>query len=490
MNKEFKRIAAWILLVSMMMTMMFGSVISVYADETAAQEETTEKETISVEDRAYRRIFVAGDDTVCNWDDVGSDIRAQGEYDPKAGWVEMLNFFIKDTNLLKIQNGANTGFSIKTFMDGSEARFKANVNQYRDVLGTSGGGQPGDYVLIQFGQHDAKAPSDDMSAQDKKYAEEAYVDVATYKEYLVKYIEYAKEMYVTPILVTPIADWKVDADGKFISSYAEYAQAVRDVAAEQQTLLIDMDQKSRDFYATLNDEELKKVFLFCEPGQYDTKFKDGIEDTENFQIYGAMHMARLVCEGLVETKEQYLVDNIVNYTLPTAKPKNPDVAVTMNKEKMFKMQWKADTNAQVYFVYQKINGEWTLVKQTEGVVYNTNTPIDTSNCEYKVVAMNHLGYSGDSNIVTRSVGTKEEADVTTTGAEKEEGGIPIVPIIIAVVVVLVIVIVVVVIIIKKRGEDDDEYEEYDEDEEYEEDDEDEDDEDDEYEDDEYDEYEE
>lgn len=478
MNKEFKRFAAWILLVTMMMTMMFGGVISVYADETVAQEETTEKETISVEDRAYRRIFVAGDDTVCNWDDVGSDIRAQGEYDPKAGWVEMLNFFIKDTNLLKIQNGANTGFSIKTFMDGSEARFKANVNQYRDMLGTSGGGQPGDYVLIQFGQNDIKAPSDNMSAEEKKYAEEAYVDVATYKEYLVKYIEYAREMYVTPILITPIADWKVDADGKFISSYAEYAQAVRDVAAEQKTLLIDMDQKSRDFYATLDDEELKKVFLFCEAGQYDTKFKDGIEDTENFQIYGAMHMARLVSEGLVETKEQYLVDNIVNYTLPTAKPKNPDVAVTMNKEKMFKMQWKADTNAQVYFVYQKINGEWTLVKQTEGVVYNTNTPIDTSNCEYKVIAMNHLGYSGDSNIVTRSVGSKEDA-TTTTGAEKEEAGLPIVPIIIAVVVVLVIVIVVVIIVIKKRGEDDDEYEEYEEDDDDEYDD-------DEYEDDEYD----
>lgn len=488
MNKVLKKMTAWLLL----FLLTFGSCISAFADETvaegetAAQEETTEKETVDVNTRLYRRIFVAGDDTVCNWDAVGTDIRAQGEYDPKAGWVEMLGFFIKDSNKLKIQDGANTGFSIKTYYEGAATKFNLTSNQYTGLMLTSGGGQPGDYLLIQFGQHDAKAPNDSMADNEKKCAEEAYVDIATYKEYLVKYIEYAKEMYVTPILVTPIADWKVDADGNFISSYADYAQAVRDVAAEQGTLLIDMDKKSRDFYATLNEDELKKVFLFCEKGEYNTKFADGIEDTENFQIYGAMHMARLICEGLVETGETYLVENIINTQLPSTKPAAPEVSVTMNKEKIFKMQWKATQGAQVYFVYHKVDGEWKLVCQTEGAVYNTTEVIDNNNCEYKVVAMNQIGYSEDSNVVKRQVGGAAEEE-TTTVAPEEKGGLPIVPIVIVVVVVLVI-IVVVIIIIKRRG-DDDEYEEYDEDDdEYDEEDDDEyDDEDDEYDDEEYDE---
>lgn len=496
MKSLFKKITAYMLMFVVLSSMAFGSKMEAYATEVetetnvAAEGETTEGETKAPVERTYRRIFITGDGTVCNWDAVGTDIRVQGAYDPQAGWSEMLTFFIKDSKVLQIQNGANTGFSLRTYYDGSALRF-TNSNQLTALLGTAGGGQPGDYLLVQFGQSDAKAPNDSMSEQDKKYAEEAYTDVETYKTYLKQYITTARDMEVIPILITPIADWKVDDSGAFVSSYAEYAQAVRDVAAEEGTLLIDMDKKSREFYATLSDEELKKVFLFCEPGEYDTNHSAGAEDTENFQIYGAMHMARLVAEGLAETEEAWLKDNIVNTALPTAKPSAPEVTVTMNKEKMFKMQWNTDSDAQVYYVYQMVDGEWKLVQQTEGVVFSINTAIDEANCEYKVVAKNNVGLSDDSNVVKREVeATSEDETQATTAATVDDAKDGVSPILIAVIVVVVVIIVaaVVIVILKNRGGDDDEYEEDDEyeDDEYEDDEyEDDEYEDDEYEDDEY-----
>lgn len=422
MRKVFKQAVSTMLVSMMLVSTMLGRASIMYADETTLTGEgnDTESETISVEDREYRRIFVAGDDTVCNWDTVGTDYREAGAYDPQSGWVEMLASHIKDSNTLKIQNAANTGFSIKTYYDGSTLRF-SNTNQYTALLGTAGGGQPGDYVLIQFAQHDAKVPNDTMSEKDKGYAEEAYVDVATYKEYLKKYIADARALYVTPILLTPIADWNVDENGNFVSSYAEYAQAVREVAAEEGTLLIDMDQKSREFYKTLDEEELKKVFLFCEPEEYDTKHSAGAEDKENFQIYGSVHMARMLAEGLVETGEEYLVENIISTDLPTGAPKTPEVKVVTSKEKIFTMQWSTDKAAQVYFVYQMVDGEWKLVKQTESTVFNVNAPIDKDNCEYKVVAMNNIGTSDESNVVKRELVAKQETTpVQTTNEEKRE----------------------------------------------------------------------
>ncbi len=486
-----RKIVAYLLLFALLIPMVFGNAAAVYADETQATEETLSEEELQeiIAARTYRRIFIAGDDTVCNWDSIGAGY-AVGMYDPKAGWSEMLSFYISDTKALQLQNGANTGFSIETYYTGSAYHKNGTTNQLTGVLAAGGGGQPGDYLLIQFGHNDAIAPNDSMTADEKILAEECYLDIETYKEYLRTYISVAGDWNVTPILVTPIADWNVDASGNFVSSYADYAQAVRDVAAEEGTLLIDMDKKTREFYATLDEEELKRIFMFCEAGEYDTNYADGVEDTTTFQIYGAMHMARLLAEGLKETGDEWLVKNIGNTTLPTAKPAAPEAYVIQSKEKTFNMGWSAVKDAQVYFVYQKVDGEWKLVKQTEGVMYNVVGAIDTDNNEYKVVAMNNKGYSGDSNILVRELENSEAVQETTTkqvvSEEKSDNGMLF--IIIIAVVVVVVIVAVVVIVIKKRGseyeddeDDDDEYE--DDDDEYE-DDEDEY-EDDEYEDDEY-----
>ncbi len=482
MKSLLKKMTAYMLMFVVLSSVFVSGRMEVYADETVAAEgEATEGETTTTVERTYRRLFIAGDSTVCNWDAVGTDIREQGANDPKAGWSEMLNYYINDTKALQIQNGANTGFSIKTYYDGSSLRF-SNTNQLTNLLATSGGGQPGDYLIVQFGQSDAKAPDDSMSEKDKEYAEEAYVDVETYKTYLRQYIADATEKQMITILVTPIADWKVDENGEFVSSYADYAQAVRDVAAEEGTLLIDMDKKSREFYATLTEEQLKDVFLFCEEGEYDTNFSAGIEDTENFQIYGAMHMARLIADGLYETGDEWLVDNIATKTLSNTKPQAPQVTVKMNKEKLFTIQWGSVENAEVYFVYHLVDGEWKFVKQTEGLVYSVNTAIDSDNTDYKVVAMNNIGISDDSNVVKREIISNDaEEETTTVSGNGNENGSSLLLIVIIVAVVVIVIVTVVIIVIKKRNDED----EYDEDE-YEEDEyEDDEYEDDEYEDDEY-----
>ncbi len=472
MKSLLKRITACMLMFVVLSSMVLSGKVAVYADETTAAEgETTATEsgTTAATTRSYRRIFVVGDSTVCNWDAVGTAIRELGTYDPQAGWVEMIKSYITDSQILQIQDGANEGYSIKTYYDGSTAKLNS-TNQLTTVLATSGGGQPGDYLLIHFGgQSDATAPNDSMTEEEKKLAEVNYVDIATFKEYLKLYISDAREMNVTPILVTPIADWNVDESGNFVSSYAEYVQAVKDVAAEEGTLLIDMDKKSRDYYATLDEEELKKIFLFCEEGEYDTEYSAGAADTKNFQIYGAVQMARLVAEGLVETGEEWLVNNITGTELLTEKPEVPNVVVKQNKEKVFIIEWSGATGAQVYYVYQMVDGEWKLVKQTETTMFTVKGEIDEANCEYKVVALNNAGYSEDSNIVKRDIaesnGAEEETTKATTVDDNEKGGVNPIVIVVIVVVVVAVIGVVVFIVLKKRN-DEDEYDEdeYDEDE--------------------------
>jgi len=475
----------------MMFVILSSTVFSglVFADETESESAVVEEETKPATERGYRQLYIAGDSTVFDWE-TGKDAYNTGTYNPKAGWLQGLPMFVTDNQALRVHHNAADDYSVKTYLYGFPSRQTTPENKLDSLLNKAGGAQPGDYLLVQFGQDDGLKPDDSMSAEDKAHAQDNYVTLEEYRTYLIKFLDEATERQLKVILVTPIADWKTDESGKFISTYADYAQVVRDLAAEYDTFLIDMEKKSLDFYSTLTEEELKKVFLFCEPGEYNTEMKDGAADKENFQTYGAVQMARLIVEGLKETGEECFVKNLSSAALPTAKPNTPSIQIKQNKEKVFTIQWGVDSKAQVYFVYHKVDGEWKVVKQTELTSYTTTEKLDTDNNEYKVVAVNNVGASADSEIVERSASGKKKNEETTTAAvteEKSDNGLLI--IIIVVVAVVIVVGVVVFIVIKKRqGYDeyeDDEYEEEDDDE-YEDDEyEDDEYEDDEYEDDEY-----
>ena len=173
MRKLVKKLTAFTLVSVMVSSMLFSTRQAVYADETVAEGETAaaegEAETAPpTTSRNYRRILVAGDSTACNFDAV-SEYTVQGSHDPQAGWIECIKSFITDSQILQVQNGTVDGYSLKTYYDGFDAK-GTPANQLSTLLSSAGGGQPGDYLLIQFGQSDSLAPNDSMTEQERKYA--------------------------------------------------------------------------------------------------------------------------------------------------------------------------------------------------------------------------------------------------------------------------------------------------------------------------------
>jgi lysophospholipase L1-like esterase len=88
------------------------------------------------------------------------------------------------------------------------------------------------YVLIQFGHNDAYGRAERMT--DLK---------AEFPANLKRYVEEARAAGARPVLVTPLSRRQFK-DGKLVDDLAPWAQAVRAVAAETGTPLVDLNARS------------------------------------------------------------------------------------------------------------------------------------------------------------------------------------------------------------------------------------------------------
>lgn len=122
-------------------------------------------------------------------------------------------------------NLARGGRSSRTYMQERSwdiALNEARVPGYRNV-----------WVLIQFGHNDQ--PGNSRSTELKE----------EFPGYIRRYVDDAKAAGATPILVTPLVR-RTFKDGVLVNDLAPWAEAVRKVAAETQTPLIDLNALSAD----------------------------------------------------------------------------------------------------------------------------------------------------------------------------------------------------------------------------------------------------
>ena len=133
-----------------------------------------------------------------------STMAEQSETGEIRGWGQMFQQFF-DTDQVIVNNRGKSGASSKSFY--LESPYWATVrNQIK----------PGDYVIIQFAHNDEKNGGMDGDELKTHYtnagksAEAASVDYrgttayGTYKEYIRKYVNEARELGATPILATAI----------------------------------------------------------------------------------------------------------------------------------------------------------------------------------------------------------------------------------------------------------------------------------------------
>lgn len=208
------------------------------------------------------KIFLAGDSTM--------SIK-ETRYYPETGWGMPFVYFWDST--VTVVNKAKNGRSTSSFR---------NEGLWKQIMDES---QEGDFVFIQFGHND-EVPT-----------KKTYTTEAEFKSNLLRYVTEAREKKMTPLLLTPVARRKFDAAGKIEGTHDVYAQLVRDVAKENNVLLIDLDKKSQELYQQMGVENSKLLFVQLKPGEH-PNYPDGKEDNTHFSELGARLIAQLVLKEL------------------------------------------------------------------------------------------------------------------------------------------------------------------------------------------------
>ncbi len=191
---------------------------------------------------------------------------------PETGWGMPFAFFWDST--VTVKNLAKNGRSTKTFI--SENLWK----QVDDGL------KEGDYVFIQFGHND--------ESKDKK---ERYATEDTFKMNLIKFIRASRDKKAIPILFTPVSRRKFNDVGEAQETHAEYSAYMKQIAAAEKVLFIDLDTKSRQLYQQYGKEFSKQLFLQLKPGEH-PNYPEGKEDNTHFNELGARLIAQLVLQEL------------------------------------------------------------------------------------------------------------------------------------------------------------------------------------------------
>ncbi|SFF29926.1 Lysophospholipase L1 [Paenibacillus algorifonticola] len=212
-------------------------------------------------------VFLAGDSTVTDQPEDGY---------PYAGWGQMLPKWFKQD--AAIENRAVSGRSSKSFI--GEGRLD-EIWQWM---------KPRDVLIIQFGHNDQKP--------DEERRTEPFT---TYKEYLKRYIDGARQREALPVLVTSVQRRFYEADGRLIDTHGDYLIAMRELAEEENVPLIDLAEESRKLFEELGPEATKSVFMWAAPGEF-MNFPNGVEDNTHFQERGALQVAGLVVEQLKQLR--------------------------------------------------------------------------------------------------------------------------------------------------------------------------------------------
>ncbi len=225
-------------------------------------------------------IYIAGDSTVVD----------QAK-EPWAAWGQMLPAFFNSK--ISVANEAESGETIRSFV--SERRLAKIMSTIH----------PGDYLMIQFGHNDQKPGPGYVPAD------------ADFKTYLLKYIREARDHGATPILVTPMNRRDFDAGGKILQTLGDYPQAMREVAAQQNVAVIDLNALSKTLFEAMGEAGTLHAFVHFPANSFPNQPLE-LKDNTHFTDYGAYELARTIVQNI---RDQRL--SITRYLRLPVSPFNP-----------------------------------------------------------------------------------------------------------------------------------------------------------------------
>lgn len=201
---------------------------------------------------------------------------------PETGWGEMLVNYI-DTTSVTIENHARNGRSSRTFME--EGRWDSIMTKMA----------AGDIVFVQFGHND--------EVQTKKSSTTPDVFQAN----LRKYISDTRSKNALPVLLTSVTRRSFNADSVYYDSHEEFNNLMREVALEQEVILIDMNVSSTNLIKESGFTESVKFYLQADPAVL-PNYPKGVHDNTHFNSFGANAMAGLAVDEIVARDIKPLVE--------------------------------------------------------------------------------------------------------------------------------------------------------------------------------------
>ena len=209
---------------------------------------------------AKRKVHTIGDSTMSSYQPAAT---------PKRGWGMYLQAFF-NADSIEVNNRGKSGASSRTFYE-TENLWPSVKSQMK----------AGDFLIIQFAHNDEKCKGEDVYEQNAKLRAEGQDTITdmrgtepntTYKEYLRKYVNEARELEVMPILMSPVCrayfkDGKINPEGRHDLSKdsvdKNYVRCMREVAEELNVPFLDMTARSMEQFETMGQEYCMEHYFNC-----------------------------------------------------------------------------------------------------------------------------------------------------------------------------------------------------------------------------------
>lgn len=232
-------------------------------------------------------LFLVGNSTVTDQDN-----------EPWCGWGQMLPLFLNDR--IAVANYAESGEAGNTFI--SAGRFAKIVTKMKK----------GDWLFIEFGHNDQKQKGADKGP------------FKSYTESLRQLITGTLEKGGIPVLVTPMHRRQFDENNKIINTLGDYPDAMRELAAQEQVALIDLNAMSKILYEAWGPERSKRAFVHYPAGTFPGQL-EALADNTHFNAYGGYQLTKCIIKGIIDINlpiSEYIREGFISFDL--AHPDDPD----------------------------------------------------------------------------------------------------------------------------------------------------------------------
>ena len=201
---------------------------------------------------------------------------------PQYGWGQALKVFMKDPSAL--HNFARSGWSARRFRESGRWE-KCIASKLK----------PGDWAIVSFGHND-------MNRRRNKPPKNDYSTIDEYKEFLRGFAADAKAKGANIAFATSIAHSSgfsakgaaMTVDGG-ATGLGPYVAAMREVAAELNAPLLDLNRYAEENLPGLGLEKAKSLYMFVSPGEYEN-YPKGKHDAAHIRDRGAFFYAKAAVE--------------------------------------------------------------------------------------------------------------------------------------------------------------------------------------------------